>query len=737
MFGSWLKGYFIRFSESRFMLDDVFRKRSASKSIPHLTEGEFFSCPDYENYNLNDVKDAYKERDFSHAFDELLKYYQEKKFPFFNFKNKEQTVKKLRSFPCSFKLLIEKADRICKHIINMPTSHNIEFGTFINWFSDFSDKSWMFLHNSDFIKKLQDKALMKQYNLNALSVSLDFNKHRHLTDLGRAFFLTEDEKYTQEFVIELEDWIQRNPVNWGVSWVDPMTVADRTISWCLSLSFFINSSYLRGEDFYRILSSLLLHGAYLSEALNDKSLRPSRRIAVSTALYLFAALFPEFEPTELWHSKAVRVLDSEAAALFTSDGVYRERSLGMQIMLTEMFILTLITDKILGRRSSPAVLSATERSLTFMAHTISPSGKPIMFGDIPMSRLWTFSPTSNEDFKNLLTLGTVIFNRGDFKFFAGTMHEDLIWFFNSDGEEMWERIQKVTPQQSCVAFPEGGYFNIRDDWSKDSTACFFIANPKKRSPSPEKGLDLLKPHRDLMSFALTIHGEPFIIETGAYKGPKPFWQYFSTTAAHNSIIIDGKEQSSVKNLKNAKKYMRLLKTRWLFNEDIDYIMSGNAGYEELRSMVVHRREILYLKKKKWFLIRDTLEGTDLFNVVNMFHFAPELETILRGDFACVIRGRRECIRLNPYYPSDFSCRLSRGKIDPVAGWYARDIGKLEPCQRIEYYAKLQLPAKIYTWISWARGEFRVPQKEELEQIFDEVTNSAGIKEEEIHLEVTQ
>ena len=737
MIGKWLKGYYLRFSESRILIDELFRKRSSSKEGVRLSEGEFYSSFDFEISDLKELKNLYKERDFASASDELLRYYRSKKSFFLIKERNSDLIKRIKEQPYSFRSIMEKAEHICRHTISLPTGHTAEFGTFINWFSDFNGKSWMFLHISDFIKKLSDKALMKQYDINNLPISMEFNKHAHLIDLGRAYFMTGDEKYTQEFVIQLEDWIERNPVNCGISWVDAMTCSQRVISWLFSLSMFINSTYLRGENFYLIMRSLLLHGAYLAEALNDKNLRPSRMIACACALYLFTLTFPEFECSAHWKSKALRLLESEASAQFLPDGVYRERSIGMQMLLTEFLMLSIIADNLSGQKSSPSVLSAAERSLEFMMFSLLPSGKPIVFGDMPITHAWRFSIMAHDDFKNLLSIGSLLFNRGDMKFAGENFYEDILWFFGDEGEKKYSSILKQSPSSVAMAFADGGYFHFKDSWNKDATSCFFIANSKKRFPSMEKGIDGLIPHRDIMNFILTIRGEPFIIETGAYKGKKNFAPYFPSTAAHNSLMIDGREQSQVKNVKGNKKYMHLLKTRWLFSDDFDYLMAGNAGFEELKSMAIHRRELLYLKQKKWFLIKDTLEGTEDYNITHTFHFAPELDIILRGDYGCLIRGRREFMRLNPYYPGEFFCKSARGRLEPLAGWQAKDFNRVEPCQRLEYVSSIKLPAEIYIWISWTRGEFKVPPKEEIEGYFAKIGKAGGFREEEVAFEISE
>ncbi len=742
MIAKWLKGCLSRFRESHLMLDDVFRRRSASKKEgPTLTDGEFYSCFNYNKVALKDLKDVYRDRDFESAADELIRYYRTKRHLSVKLCLEPAFKKRIKAFSPSQRKLIRIADMICAHNIIMPTGHSAEFGTFINWHSDFCGKNWMYLHISDLLKSIHDRTLAKQYDIKTLPISLEFNKHHHFVVLARAFALTLDEKYTQEFTIQLEDWIQRNPVNFGISWIDPMTVAQRLISWIFALAIFLElSSYLQGEHLQKIMKMMLLHGAYLTNCLTDKNQRSSSSIAAASALYMAASFFPEFECAERWKNKAVRMLETESSAEFLPDGVYKKRSMGMQVLLTEFLMLPLICDKLFGISSSPAILSIVERSLEFLMYAQAPSGLSVNFGDSPATHVWYFSNVQNEDYRNLLCIGAYIFNRGDMKFLAGKISEDFLWFFKTQGEKKYEEIVPNAPVNISQAFVDSGYFAFRNSWNQDATYCLFYGNPKKPVPFIDKGLNIICPHRDLLSFALFVRGEPFIIETGSYKGVKKIGtadpaDYFSKTSAHNSLIVDGKEQSIAKNIKSSRKFMHLLKTRWFFSEEFDYVMSCNFGFEDLKGVLVHKREILYLKEKKWTLIKDSLEGSEEFNVANLFHLAPELDISLRGDYGCLIHARREYIRLNMYYPGPFECRPSRGKINPISGWHAKDFSRLEPCHKIEYTSKVKLPAQIYTWISWARNEYRIPPKDVLEEAFITASQIRGIKEGEVQFEV--
>jgi len=733
MFRKIIFNLFSQLQEGKVLLEDLYRKRTAKKGIPKLSDGEFFSYLKYEDYNLREVRESYRDRNFDQARKGLVEYYRGRKEPCFLFPRPglEETRKMLRDITSSYRAVIESADRVCAHTMQVPAGASRSFGTFIDWFSDFDGKSWIYCHVSELNRKLSEKHFQKLYDLSNLSITLEFNKHQHLVELGRAYFLSREERYAQEFVIELEDWIEKNPLNWGVNWLEPLTVAQRSISWVFALGLFLSSPHLTPEIFCHVLKNIFLHGAYLVEHCMDKTTKPAKLIGLASALYMISILFPEFEFSERWRDRALKLLEGEVTLQISPDGVHREQSLGLQCLLTEFLLLPLIFDRIHHRSPSPLISMAVERSLDFLLHNIQPNGKTQVFGEMPLTKVWRIGQAPHEDYRALLALGALLFNRSDLKWAAGACEEVILWFFQEEGLRSYDAITPKAPSTLSRAFGEGGFVVSRDTWEKDSNYCLCHSGPRKKWGFIEKGMEGLNLHRDLLNFALTIRGEPFIIETGSYRGKKKFSSYFSRTSAHNVIVIDGREQSMYKNFKGSRKFLQWLKTRWLFNEDFDYVVSGSPGFEDLKSHVIHRREIMYLKGKKWFVIKDTLEGFDEFVVELIFHFAPELEIILRGDYGCFIRGRRDFVRLNPYFPCDFSCSLNRGKTDPLSGWYAKDFVRVEPCYRLEYYAKMKLPAEIYTWVSWARGEFRIPPKEELRELFANTSELRGIHESEL------
>ena len=86
--------------------------------------------------------------------------------------------------------------------------------------------------------------------------------------LGQAFWLTGDERYAREFVAEVDDWIDRNPLAYGVNWACAMDVALRAANWMWGFYFMGAAAACAGESFRRkFIRSLYMHGEFVSRNL--------------------------------------------------------------------------------------------------------------------------------------------------------------------------------------------------------------------------------------------------------------------------------------------------------------------------------------------------------------------------------------------------------------------------------------------------------------------------------------
>ena len=79
----------------------------------------------------------------------------------------------------------------------------------------------------------------------------ELSRFQHLTILLKAYELSMDEKYIQEVLFQIGDWIYNNRTFHGVNWTCTMDVAIRLANWSYAMSF-IQENFHVDSNFLRI-----------------------------------------------------------------------------------------------------------------------------------------------------------------------------------------------------------------------------------------------------------------------------------------------------------------------------------------------------------------------------------------------------------------------------------------------------------------------------------------------------
>lgn len=80
--------------------------------------------------------------------------------------------------------------------------------------------------------------------------------------LGKAYWITQNHQYVEEFINQVEDWIESNPVEMSVNWTCSMEVAIRAINW-MSAYMFFEKSPLITKEFKKVSFNLFIYMEYL------------------------------------------------------------------------------------------------------------------------------------------------------------------------------------------------------------------------------------------------------------------------------------------------------------------------------------------------------------------------------------------------------------------------------------------------------------------------------------------
>lgn len=140
-------------------------------------------------------------------------------------------------------------------------------------------------------------------------------------------------------------------------------------------------------------------------------------------------------------------------------------------------------------------------------------------------------------------------------------------------------------------------------------------------------------HADLFSFELTIGGQPVIVDSGVFEYTAGQWRdWFRSTAAHNTVEIDGRDQSEMWGSFRVGRRARPFDVQWTETAAITAITGTHDGYAPL----LHTRWIIHLPEPRLWFIIDRVTGpaghtarSHIHLSDGPFHYAPFGTTDIR------------------------------------------------------------------------------------------------------------
>jgi len=525
------------------------------------------------------------------------------------------------------------------------------------------------------------------------------NRHRHLVTLAQAYALTGNAKYFHVIAEQLDSWFLACPYPLGPNWASASEAAVRLINWSAAWQLIggMDSSLFQTErEFCGQLQTHWLRSIYQhAEFVRSRhSLHPAdgQLTAEAAGLFIAGLTWPHWPQARVWLGAAGELLEREALEQCAPDGVSREQALAGQQLALEALTLCLLAGRANGRRFSSAYEARVEAMLDFLASITDCGGNVPMFGDadeagiLNLTREKVFSP-----YKSLLATGAILFKRGDFKLKAGSLDEQTRWLL-ADADARFGALDsertRLPPRQQ---FPHGGYYVLGAELETANE----IRVLADAGPLGWRGA--ARGHADALSFTLSVGGRELLVDPGtyAYHAQARWRQYFRGTSAHNTLRVDGLDQSV-----QAGNFLWLHKARagcslWLSSAHKDSFEGWHDGYMRLPDPVKHRRMIELDKKARRVLIEDTLEMEEEHDVEIFFH-CSELCAVDPVPGGFVLSRKNVSVRMILPEAADAQSRIHRGSVAPILGWVSRAFDSRQPAPTIVWRARLPGHAVLRT-----------------------------------------
>lgn len=415
----------------------------------------------------------------------------------------------------------------------------------------------------------------------------------------------------------ISDWIAKNPPGTGDGW-EPYTVSLRIVNW---IKFFLTHDKILQESW---LQSLYTQAAWLERNLEHHIL--ANHYLKNAVAMFFAGMYFEEGDADRWLKKGWAMLCGEAKEQFLPDGGHYERS--------PMYHSICLVDYL-------DVLNLVQNSRTpFQGEETAWLQRIVAVGLNFLHRM------------SLPDLDIPLFNDSAFGIAPRPSR-----IFSYAKRVMGHETSAAAGGLALYEASGSGYYVCRNGEDMIVIDCGAVG------PDYQPG----HAHCDTLSYELAINGRRVIVDSGVYDyEPSPERAYARSTRAHNTVVIDGEEQSEIWGIFRMARRARPLRTSFRRSEDGMVTFEGaHDGYARLTGKPIHSRKISYDGQGSW-VIEDLLEGRGRHRMESYVHIHPDFHVAPMGACIEIIAHSGHTIAIiEPLGPSD--TRLEQG-------WYFPEFG---------------------------------------------------------------
>lgn len=504
---------------------------------------------------------------------------------------------------------------------------------------------------------------------------------QHWPVLGQAWRISGNTRYAVEMLLQLDDFMEANPVGIGINWTCTMDVALRALNWALGLAFVRKCPDVDNAALFTAYRHLFDHGTFIFDNLENKyEVTSNHFLSNVVGLYYLATVFHDLPEAAVWNTFCRDALEREIEIQVLDDGADYESSIPYHRLVTELF---LGAARLADFRHQPLSDSYRVRLKTmvgYMAAVLRPDGLMPQVGDADDGRLHIFSGYGTwrpQDARHLFGPAAL------------TLNEPL-WLKHTGSDGAWETawwgfdVADVSFAENelsnhATLFPEAGIAVSRNEGQ-----FLLISNGMVGT----KGFGNHK-HNDQLGFELHMDGNPLIVDAGSYvyTSDPEARNLFRGTRYHNTLLIDDEEQNE-------------LRPEWLFrlfenahaehrhfhaDENTTEYHGRHVGYSRLPGgKVIHERRFRFLHGQRTLIISDIVDAEGTHDFCWHFHLASGITDSIQEADVCQFEASGQ--------------RYILVSLDGLAAqmndvWHSPAYGVRQPCRAVDFTCKNSAPGR--------------------------------------------
>ncbi|MFI9362758.1 alginate lyase family protein [Kitasatospora sp. NPDC053057] len=495
------------------------------------------------------------------------------------------------------------------------------------------------------------------------------SRHQYLTVLAAAYAITGDERYAERVAEHLRSWWAANPPLRGVHWTSGIELGIRLLSWVWIRRLLDGwpgaAALFEGNPV--ALDQIWHHQRWLAAFPSRGSSANNHVIAEAAGQFAAACAFGWFPSSARWRSGALRSLERQLRANTFQSGLNRELATEYHGLVLELGLAALAEADAAAVPVPATVRPVLLRMTDALAAVVDNRLRPPRQGDADDGHGLVLDGAGTDRWASLLATGDAVFGRLDWwPAVTGTdvrtpLLAALIRPYRKDGSV-------ARPASRPVHFPDAGMTVLRgpgEIWCRcDGGPHGFLSIAAHA-------------HADALSVEVRHDGVDVLADPGTfcYHGQPEWRRYFRSTLGHNTLQVDGEDQS-----RSGGPFLwtRHARTRVLVADTSDPGLARWCAEHDGYQQSVHRRRVELTAASRELRVVDELRGPR--RAVRLaFHLGPAITADLTGNRAVLTwtrdgEDRSAVLDL----PGQLSWQAHRGETDPPLGWYSAGFGRREP-----------------------------------------------------------
>ena len=516
----------------------------------------------------------------------------------------------------------------------------------------------------------------------------ELGRHQHLIPVALAYAVSGRKDYLDYCLSEIDNFIEQNPFGFGVHWCSALEVGLRVLSWCFVYSFIALKNGPEALTEISILPERVRQGIYehiwfVQNHLSRHSSANNHLIGELTCIWVGCNVFDLGTEGHKWKEYSKEQLEKEAKKQNFSDGVNKEQSTYYHFWVLEYLFLSYLVGLRTKNPLSESFYQIIIKMHSFLEAIQDRSGNIPQFGDADDGTVSRFSLSNDKNPIEQVMQSVLAFQDGAKDY----THPKAFWYAAIAGKRLnLELAPKIVSKAYPIEFEQGGY----KVFGSLKTHCVFKCGSHGYLSIAAHA------HADALSVYFSVHGREFLIDPGtyAYHAHQKWRDYFRGTSAHNTVQVDGYDQSVMGGnfmwLKKAEARCELFETA----PDKDKVKGLHNGYLRLKDPVLHRRTLELDKKWNKLTIEDHLECQERHKIERFWHFSESC-SLWQDEYSIWVenQGVKICLEC-----SDGELKLVRGEEDSPLGWISRKYGHKEPIWSAVYKNNILGSAVLKTYI---------------------------------------